>query len=133
MIHPIRNKRKSVAILATMGLVVSLIVCPPARAADQRPYDDKLLRLAEILGAVHYLRELCSANDGQLWREKMKDLIEAEGGSAFRKARLSRVFNQGYRSYRRTYSTCTPTAQTSITRFLAEGAQLAETLAKTTP
>lgn len=116
-----------------MGLILAAVASPLARAADQRPYDDKLLRLAEILGAVHYLRELCSANDGQLWREKMKDLIEAEGGSALRKARLSRVFNQGYRSYRRTYSTCTPTAQTSITRFLAEGAQLAETLAKTTP
>ena len=25
---------------------------------DDRPYDNKLMRLAEILGAVHYLREL---------------------------------------------------------------------------
>jgi len=26
---------------------------------DDRPYDGKLMRLAEILGAIHYLRELC--------------------------------------------------------------------------
>ena len=37
-------------------------------AADSKPYDDRLMRLSEILGAVHYLRELCGANDGQAWR-----------------------------------------------------------------
>lgn len=114
-----------VAAIAAGGLA-------PARAeTDGRPYDDKLLRLAEILGAMHYLRELCSANEGLLWRDKMKELIDADGGSALRRAKLTRSFNQGYRSYRRTYVTCTPTAQTSISRFLAEGLALSEELAKT--
>ncbi len=99
-----------------------------AAPGDAKPYDDKLLRLAEILGAVHYLRELCSANDGQLWRERMKELIDTEGGTAIRRARLTRSFNQGYRSYRRTYVTCTPTAQSSIERFLAEGIQISDGL-----
>ncbi len=39
-----------------------LAAAPAARAQDARPYDDKLMRLSEILGAVHYLRELCGAN-----------------------------------------------------------------------
>ena len=39
---------------------------------DDRPYDNKLMRLAEILGAVHYLRELCGAQEGQVWRDQMK-------------------------------------------------------------
>jgi len=98
-----------------------------------KPYDDKLMRLAEILGAVHYLRELCSANEGQLWRDKMKELLDAEGGTAIRRARLTRSFNQGYRSYRRTYVTCTPTAQSSIERFLAEGIQIGEGLVNRAP
>lgn len=109
---------------------------PPAALAasgDARPYDDKLMRLAEILGAVHYLRELCSANDGQLWRDRMKELIDTEGGTAIRRARLTRSFNQGYRSYRRTYVTCTPTAQSSIERFLAEGIQIGDGLAQRAP
>ena len=45
-------------------------------AADSRPYDERLMRLSEILGAVHYLRELCGANDGQLWRDRMKELMD---------------------------------------------------------
>jgi uncharacterized protein (TIGR02301 family) len=108
---------------------------PAALAApgDAKPYDDKLMRLAEILGAVHYLRELCSANDGQLWRERMKELLDTEGGTAIRRARLTRSFNQGYRSYRRTYVTCTPTAQSSIERFLAEGIQIGDALVARSP
>ena len=75
---------------------------------DTRPYDDKLMRLSEILGAVHYLRELCGSNDGQLWRDRMRELMDTEGSTALRRAKLTRSFNNGYRSYSRTYNSCTP-------------------------
>lgn len=125
---------------AMLGLVALFVVAGAsavagtgsawAQARDTKPYDDQLLRLAEILGAVHYLRELCSANDGQLWRDRMKELLDTEGATALRRARLTRSFNQGYRSYRRTYVTCTPTAQSSIERFLAEGIEIGDGLVK---
>ena len=118
------------AALSLVGRGASSAVAAPG---DTKPYDDKLMRLAEILGAVHYLRELCSANDGQVWRDRMKELLDTEGGTALRRARLTRSFNQGYRSYRRTYVTCTPTAQSSIERFLAEGIQIGDGLVKNTP
>jgi uncharacterized protein (TIGR02301 family) len=102
-------------------------------ATDTKPYDDKLMRLAEILGAVHYLRELCSADEGLLWRDRMRELLDAEGSSALRRAKLTRSFNQGYRSYSRTYVTCTPSAQTAVSRFLTEGIQIAEGLVKSVP
>ncbi|HMN36602.1 MAG TPA: TIGR02301 family protein [Hyphomicrobium sp.] len=105
-----------------------------ALAAPQaKPYDDKLLRLSEILGAIHYLRELCGANEGQYWRDRMRELMEAEGSSTLRRARLTRAFNQGYRSYSRTYNTCSPSAQTAVTRFITEGAELSEGLIKSFP
>ena len=97
---------------------------------DDRPYDAKLLRLAEILGAVHYLRELCGAQEGQLWREQMKEIVKNEGSTAVRRAKLVNSFNDGYRGYRRTYRTCTDSATLAITRFSAEGAQIAAALAK---
>ena len=102
-------------------------------SSDARPYDDKLLRLSEVLGAVHYLRELCGANDGQLWRDRMRELMDTEGSSALRRARLTRSFNNGYRSYSRTYNTCSPSAQVAVNRFLAEGAEIASGLAKSAP
>lgn len=105
----------------------------PSPAQDAKPYDDRLMRLSEILGAVHYLRELCGANDGQLWRDRMRELMDAEGSTALRRARLTRSFNNGYRSYSRTYSSCTQPAQTAINRFLAEGADLADAMTKAAP
>ena len=78
-----------------------------ATAAEGKPYDDKLFRLSEILGSVHYLRELCGSNDGAQWRDRMKELMDAEGSSALRRARLTQSFNQGYLSFSRTYKTCT--------------------------
>ena len=77
---------------------------------DDRPYDAKLLRLAEILGAVHYLRELCGAQEGQLWRDQMQGILKNEGSTAVRRAKLVNGFNDGYRGYRRTYRTCTSSA-----------------------
>jgi uncharacterized protein (TIGR02301 family) len=100
---------------------------------DTRPYDERLMRLSEILGAVHYLRELCGSNDGQAWRDRMKELMDAEGSTALRRAKLTRSFNNGYRSYSRTYNNCTPSAQTAITRFLSEGAEIADALMKSVP
>jgi uncharacterized protein (TIGR02301 family) len=127
--------RQSLVGVLAAGCLSALAVTAMGAAAgavspDAKPYDDKLLRLSELLGAVHYLRELCGANDGQLWRDRMKELMEAEGSSALRRAKLTRSFNQGYHSYRRTYKECTPSAQTAIARFLAEAAQTAEALAR---
>jgi uncharacterized protein (TIGR02301 family) len=102
-------------------------------SSDAKPYDDKLMRLSEVLGAVHYLRELCGANDGPMWRDRMKELMDMEGSSALRRARLTRSFNNGYHAYSRTYSTCSQSARTAISRFLSEGAEIADTLARTAP
>ncbi|MEM8743633.1 MAG: TIGR02301 family protein [Pseudomonadota bacterium] len=99
-------------------------------SADDRPYDDKLLRLSEILGAVHYLRELCGAREGQVWREQMKNLVDSEGTTAIRRAKLVQGFNKGYRGFRRTYRSCTEPAKLAIDRFMEEGAAIADVLLK---
>jgi len=112
-------------------------IAPPAEEAlvppppDDRPYDEKLMRLAEILGAVHYLRELCGAGEGQLWRDQMDAILRNEGTTAVRRAKLVNKFNDGYRGYRRTYRTCTESATRASRRFSTEGAELASSLSQT--
>ncbi len=97
---------------------------------DARPYDAQIYRLSEILGAVHYLRELCGADEGQIWRDQMRQLVSAEGTSALRRAKLVDSFNKGYRGYARTYRTCTRPALQAIERFMQQGAGLADALAQ---
>ncbi len=118
-------------LLAAVVLLIAVVAAPAARAeTDSRPYDGQLLRLAEILGAIHYLRELCGANEGQTWRGEMQALVDTEGTSALRRARLVSSFNKGYRSYRRTYQSCTKSAETAVERFLDEGAELTDGIGK---
>jgi uncharacterized protein (TIGR02301 family) len=93
-----------------------------------RPYDKDLLQLAEVLGAIHYLRALCGADEGQKWRDQMRGLIESEGTSPLRRARLVRSFNKGYRGYGRTYRRCTELARISIKRLVREGQTLAKSM-----
>ena len=129
------------AILAGLSLpVLAQTATPPPTAPptsvpslETRPYDERLIRLSELLGSVHYLRELCGGTDGMLWRDRMRDLLDAEGSSALRKAKFTRSFNNGYRSFSRTYTTCTPSAQTAVSRFLTEATEIAEGLVKTVP
>jgi len=120
------------AIALALAAITGVALAAP-QPADSRPYDGKLLRLAELLGAIHYLRELCGSNEGQFWRDAMQELMKSEGSSAVRRARMTRSFNQGYRSYSRTYNVCTPSARSAIDRFLIEGAGIAEALATSKP
>ena len=127
----LRSWRRVLALL--VGLSLAGAALEPALAqrrstSDDRPYDARLLRLSEILGAIHYLRELCGANEGQLWRKQMEELVRVEGTTAIRKANLVKGFNKGYRGYRRTYRSCTDSARTAVERFMEEGEQLASLL-----
>jgi uncharacterized protein (TIGR02301 family) len=96
-----------------------------ATPGDQPGYDPQLLRLSEILGAVHYLRKLCDSGEGNLWRDQMQALIDSENPDADRRARLIDRFNRGYQGFRSVYRTCTPAATTAIDRYMEEGAKIA--------
>jgi len=92
------------------------------------PYEEELLRLSEILGAMHYLRALCGAEEGQLWRDKMEELLAVEAPKPTWRGRLVESFNAGYRGFDRTYRQCTPSAVRAIDLYLAEGRDLAGTI-----
>jgi uncharacterized protein (TIGR02301 family) len=104
---------------------------PPAPApaaapvAEPPPYERDLLRLAEIMGTLAYLRDLCGDDDGAEWRNRVAALIAAESNDVERKAELAGAFNRGFRGYALTYHSCTPAAHVVIARFLEEGGRLA--------
>jgi uncharacterized protein (TIGR02301 family) len=115
-----------------MASLIAVAAAAPARAeVAAAPFDANLLRLAEILGALHYLRGICGANEGQKWRTEMQALIEAEAPSGDRRARMIASFNRGYRGFQQSYRTCTPAADLVIRRYLEEGSKIArETTAR---
>ncbi len=103
---------------------------PPAASAEPdepppAPYEGELLRLSEIMGALAYLRDLCSKRDGTEWHKQMAALLEAEGTTKARRARLAGAYNRGFRGFENTYRTCTENAELVIQRYLDEGRKIA--------
>src|SRR5262249_49187550 len=118
--------RRVLIVAATVAPITLAAVGATARAeAGVAPFDGSLQRLAEILGALHYLRNICGANEGQKWRNEMQSLVDAEAPSGERRARMIASFNRGYRGYQQSYRTCTPAADLVIRRYLEEGSKIA--------
>lgn len=106
-------------------LCIALLGGLAAPAAGQTtPFDKDLQRLAEILGALHYLRQLCGANEGPKWRNEMQALIDAEAPSGSRRSKMILAFNRGYNGFQQSYRSCTPAAEVAIRRYLEEGAKI---------
>lgn len=95
-----------------------ILTLPPA-------YEKQMMRLSEILGSLHYLRELCGANEGQKWREQMQKMLAAEEPTDERRALLIASFNQGFRGFQEVYRDCTDAAVEANNRYIAEGRKLA--------
>ena len=114
-------------------------VTPPSRRPPPRrrprqpdappPYEAQLLRLAELIGALAYLRDLCGDGDGAAFRAKFADLVDTEGATDARKESLAGAFNRGFRDYELTYRACTPTAREIVARFLDEASRIARDVA----
>ena len=101
---------------------------PAGAQAPQPPYDAQLLRLSELMGALHYLRGLCQAPDAPAWRAKMNALIASEGIDEPGRARYAGAFNRGYRTFRLTYRTCNEAAIETVKAYLDEGGKIARDL-----
>jgi uncharacterized protein (TIGR02301 family) len=118
----IRSMLRRALLLASLALIAAGN-CARAESVAA-PFDGSLQRLAEILGALHYLRGLCGANEGQKWRNEMQSLVDAETPSGDRRARMIASFNRGYYGYQQSYRTCTPAADLVIRRYLEEGSKI---------
>lgn len=108
-------------------LVATALLAPFGGAQAQQgatvPYDDRLMRLAEVLGSIHYLRNLCGEESNE-WRAQMEQLLAVENPEPLRRARLVARFNLGYRSFDSVYTGCTEQALAAVDEYMQEGIAL---------
>ncbi len=102
---------------------------PPAPVERPPPYEPQLLRLAEMMGALAYLRDLCGAGDGVKFRDKMAALLGADEVGDSQRDLLAGAYNKGFHDYATTYRVCTPAADEVVARYLTETARLAADVA----
>ncbi|ATP12123.1 TIGR02301 family protein [Bartonella henselae] len=114
-------------ILIKIAILTFCLTSTPTFAQQSPPYDTKLLRLAEILGALHSLQNLCSTPTNH-WYDYMNLLIEAEKPTPQRRAYFYEAFNETYRAFSENYHRCTKSAIESHQRYVKEGKFLSENL-----
>ncbi len=115
-------KRAAAPLLAAC-LAASVAMTPRHAFAAEAPFEPGLMRLAEVLGSLQFLRNLCGEK-GDQWRGQMEKLLESENPDPERRARFIASFNRGYRAFADNYTRCTPSALAAIDRYMKEGEDL---------
>lgn len=100
----------------------------PAALAVDAPYEKKLMRLGEVLGSLHYLRNICG-EVGNQWREQMEAMLAVENPPPEKRARYIASFNRGYRAFSGTHLSCTASTVEAISRYMKEGEKLSRDIA----
>lgn len=89
------------------------------------PYEKRLLRLAETIGSIQYLRNLCNSDSEPGWRESMQALLDSETrGEDKRREQLTAGYNRGFRTFASVYTSCTAAALVAEERYRLEAATL---------
>ncbi len=64
------------------------------------PYDDKLVQLAEILGSLDFIRNLCERGTEPQWKTMMGQLLDSDAKEEpARREKLTAAYNRGYEHF----------------------------------
>jgi len=111
---------------AFVALMAVLNLTPAPARADA--LDDGLTRLSQILGTIHHLRDVCGANDGPLWRNKMIDMINAARLDPEKRQAMITQFNDAYYDARTGFPRCSGEAARRANMLFDEAERLASGL-----
>ena len=121
-----------------LSLIVSCMIALNASAQEAGsapapnstpPYEDRLHRVAELVGSLHYITNLCGTAKNDQFRIKMQEFIEAETlNEPLRRKLLISKYNKGYRAFASVYTSCTDSAKLVETNYRTEGKALIEEL-----
>lgn len=92
----------------TLLLALSVNTAAFAQSADDyRQRQADLTALSEIFGELHFIRRTCEPNtEADLWRDRMKKMVDLEEPTASLQASMASSFNQGYRRAEKNFKFC---------------------------
>ncbi len=128
-------RKTALLLLIKTGLAACLLVliANPALAQSpvERPPETRrtMEKLAETIGAIHYLHVVCQGRKTQDWRDRMVEMLELENPGYRARGRLIGAFNQGYRQQARQFPDCGPQIDRQIQIKSEQGRILSDALA----
>lgn len=113
------------------GLLAIAFVAAPAAAEkiDYAERADDLNALSRIFGELHHIRRACEPRyEADVWRDRMKKLIELEMPQTALRQDMVAAFNAGYRSAGARFDYCDRDARDYAASVAARGDEIATRL-----
>jgi uncharacterized protein (TIGR02301 family) len=101
---------------------------PTLQRSQGETTQQRLLRLSELLGELHYVRSLCEPNDPGFWRDRMNEMIRLEKPPIQQRNNMINQFNAGYTSASYRFTACTAQAKSYASTAAREGQSIAQQL-----
>eukprot|EP01030_Chromulinospumella_sphaerica_P019183 gene19183-19066_t len=90
-----------------LPVLAALLLATPTLAQERPPPErQSLVDLAYAIGESHALRQVCSGDGDQHWRDRMAELINTEAADADFEARLKQAFNSGFAARKSQFPSC---------------------------
>lgn len=96
--------------LKRTALIAALFALAAPAAAQKIDYEQRardLERLSGAFGELHHIRRLCEPRrEAEVWRNRMRRLVELEQPTATLRDRMVAAFNSGFRNAEARYPYC---------------------------
>ncbi|MCA8889582.1 MAG: TIGR02301 family protein [Parvularculaceae bacterium] len=106
-------------------LIAAAAIAASNAAAQENEWRDRqaaLSGLARIYGELHHIRRMCEPRyEADVWRDRMKKLIELEEPSFDVREAMVKAFNAGYSTAQNRYSYCDRQAEDFAAARAAQG------------
>jgi uncharacterized protein (TIGR02301 family) len=106
-----------IAPLAVISMIGGLTggAFPAASAQSFEDYQSRktdLVLLSSVFGELHHIRRQCDPRlEGDIWRERMKKLVELEEPQPAVREEMVAAFNKGYRAAQQRFPSCSRNAR----------------------
>ena len=105
----------------------------PAVAQERAPPERQtLLDLAYTLGESHALRQVCSGEDDQYWRDRMVRMTDTEAADEAFDGRMKQSFNAGFATRQTEFPSCGTASKKAEQAVARKGQALATRLSSIT-
>ncbi|WGM40977.1 TIGR02301 family protein [Caulobacter sp. NIBR1757] len=110
--------------------LAALLLASPALAQERPPPErQSLVDLAYAIGESHALRQVCSGDGDQYWRDRMAELVNTEQADADFEARLKQSFNSGFAARKAQFPSCGPDSRKAELAVARKGEGIAKRMA----
>jgi uncharacterized protein (TIGR02301 family) len=124
------NQMRSMKLHRPALALAALLFAAPVLAQERTPPErQSLVDLAYAIGESHALRQVCSGDGDQHWRDRMAELINTEAADADLEARLKQSFNSGYAARQSQFPACGPDSRKAELAVARKGEGIAKRLA----